>query len=65
MFCEPETQLIERMEAAGVSRRMIAKELKRSYSIICSYLNGFSPLPRLYRHLIEVLIDKAEKAAGK
>jgi len=65
MYGVPETLLIERLAKAGVTRRTLSRDLKKPYSTISAWLNGLSPLPKLYRHLITVIIDRAEKAAAK
>ncbi len=63
--CKPETALIERMAAAGISRRDLVNTLHRPAGTINCWLAGYNPTPPLYRHLINVIIDKAEKAAAK
>lgn len=62
MICEPENELKERMRKSGVTYRDIANCLGRRYSVVSSWLNGFSPLPYECRKAILQLIDERTNA---
>lgn len=57
MICEPETDLKERMRKSGITYRAVANCLGRRYSVVSSWLNGFSPLPPSARQQIEEMIN--------
>lgn len=57
MICEPETELKEKLRKAGITYRDCANQLGRRYSVVNSWLNGFSPLPMSARQQIEEMIN--------
>jgi len=61
VICEPETELKEKLRKAGISYRDVANRLGRRYSVVSSWLNGFSPLPVSARQQIEDMIVEAVK----
>lgn len=62
MICEPETELKEKLRKAGVSYRNIANRLGRRYSVVNSWMNGFSEMPYECRKAILQLIDERTEA---
>ena len=62
MKCEPDTKLIERLQSAGISRRMLVSELNTPYGTISCWLRGFSPMPTRARLQINNLIGQRLRA---
>ena len=59
---EPDYDLKSRLVRNGISQKQIADALKRPTSTVSGWLNGFVPMPREYRVLIERMIDRREMA---
>ena len=60
MTCERETELIERINSSGPTRREICNTLNISYTMLGHYLNGFTPMPTRVRMQILKLIEERE-----
>jgi len=63
MYCEPESDLLQRMQKTGITRKIICRDLKVPFSTLCGWLSGYSTMPKIHRKLIELILDRAEKAA--
>ncbi|MBN1575305.1 MAG: hypothetical protein JW913_02055 [Chitinispirillaceae bacterium] len=59
-------ELKVRLMAARIDRRQLTHELGISYSMLSSYLGGFSRMPdRIYRRIVEILAYREETATIK
>lgn len=61
MKCEPEYELIAKLEAVGISRRELVSELQKPYGTISTWLRGFAPIPSVYRRRIMTLITERKE----
>ena len=52
--------ICNRIETNGIKKLWLAEKIDKPYSTLCSWLNGYTPMPEKYAKLIDEIVKEEE-----